>query len=79
MKITLFGSNLVALDLLEKFQDIGALVVLFVGKKMDPALTKNNTVNKLLEEQLVRLGKINQVSKLNLLKGEKPRVSIPNV
>ena len=39
---------------------------------MDPALTKNNRVNKLLEDQLVRLGKINQVSKLNLLKEETP-------
>ena len=37
---------------------------------MDPALTKINMVNKLLEDQLVRLGKINQVSKLNLLKEE---------
>ena len=57
MKIALFGSNPVAIDLLERFQGIGALVVLFAGKKMDPALTKNDTVNKLLEEQLVRLEK----------------------
>ena len=37
MKIALFGSNPIALELLEKFQEIGALVVLFAGEKNGPS------------------------------------------